>query len=105
MLVVNNLPANAGDLRDVGLIPGSGRSHGGGHGNPLQARQCLLPGDSHGQRSQRVGQDLSNLARMHISLYLVGYPITLCCMRCILHFGDYPVSTVGLLNIVHCLLD
>ena len=27
---------NAGDLRDVGLIPGSGRSPGGGHGNPLQ---------------------------------------------------------------------
>ena len=35
-LVVKNLPANAGDTRDVGLIPGSGRSPGGGHGNPLQ---------------------------------------------------------------------
>ena len=35
-LVVKNLPANAGDLRDTGLIPGSGRSRGGGHGNPLQ---------------------------------------------------------------------
>ena len=34
-LVVKNLPANAGDGRDVGLIPGSGRSPGGGHGNPL----------------------------------------------------------------------
>ena len=28
--------ANAGDVRDVGLIPGSGRCPGGGHGNPLQ---------------------------------------------------------------------
>ena len=28
------MPANAGDLRDVGSIPGSGRSSGGGHGNP-----------------------------------------------------------------------
>ena len=28
-------PANAGDIRDVGLIPGSGRSPGEGHGNPL----------------------------------------------------------------------
>ena len=36
MLVVKNLPANAGDIRDVGLIPGSGRSPGGGNGNPLQ---------------------------------------------------------------------
>ena len=33
---VKNLPANAGDRRDVGLIPGWGRSPGGGHGNPLQ---------------------------------------------------------------------
>ena len=35
-VVVKNLPANAGDIRDVGLIPGSGRSPGGGHGNPVQ---------------------------------------------------------------------
>ena len=28
--------ANAGDVRDTGLIPGSGRSPGGGHGNPLR---------------------------------------------------------------------
>ena len=35
-LVVKNLPANAGDLRHVGSIPGLGRSPGGGHGNPLQ---------------------------------------------------------------------
>ena len=31
-----NLPDNAGDIRGVGLIPGSGRSPGGEHGNPLQ---------------------------------------------------------------------
>ena len=35
-LVVKNPPSKAGDLRDVGLIPESGRSSGGGHGNPLQ---------------------------------------------------------------------
>ena len=34
--VVKNLPANVGDTRDMGLIPGSGRSPGGGNGNPLQ---------------------------------------------------------------------
>ena len=33
---VKNLPANAGDKRDAGSIPGSGRFSGGGHGNPLQ---------------------------------------------------------------------
>ena len=35
-LVVKNLPANARATGDVGLIPGSGKSPGGGHGNPLQ---------------------------------------------------------------------
>ena len=38
--MVKNLPASAGDIRDMGLIPGSGRSPGGGHGNPLQY-SCL----------------------------------------------------------------
>ena len=40
VLVVKNLPSNAGDSRDVGLIPGLGRSPGAGHGNPLQY-SCL----------------------------------------------------------------
>ena len=35
-LVVKNRSANAGDIRDVGLIPWLGRSPGGGHGNSLQ---------------------------------------------------------------------
>ena len=35
-LVVKNLPANAGDARDSGSIPESGRCPGGGHGSPLQ---------------------------------------------------------------------
>jgi len=39
-LVVKNPAASAEDLRDVGSIPGSGRSPGGGHGNPLQY-SCL----------------------------------------------------------------
>ena len=39
-LVVKNLPANAGDIRDTDSIPGFGRSPRGGHGNPLQY-SCL----------------------------------------------------------------
>ena len=39
-LVVKNLPASAGDVRHVGLIPGLGRPPGGGHGNPFQY-SCL----------------------------------------------------------------
>ena len=38
--MVKNLPVNAGDIRDVGLILGSGRFPGGGNGNPLQY-SCL----------------------------------------------------------------
>ena len=47
-LVEKNLHASAGDVRDTGLISGSGRSPGGGHGNPFQ---LFLLGKSHGQRS------------------------------------------------------
>ena len=35
VLVVKNLPANAGDVRDAYSVPGLGRSPGGGHGNLL----------------------------------------------------------------------
>ena len=45
--LVKNSPVNAGDMGDTGLIPGSGRSPGGGRGNPL----VFSPGGSHGQRS------------------------------------------------------
>ena len=41
---VKNLPVNAEDARDMSLIPGSGRSPGGGNGNPLQCsclRNCM----------------------------------------------------------------
>ena len=40
VLVIKNPPANAGDVRDVSSIPGSGRSPGGRHGNPHQY-SCL----------------------------------------------------------------
>ena len=45
--LTKTLLANAGDVREVGLIPGSIRSLGGGHGNPLQY-SCLE--NPHGQR-------------------------------------------------------
>ena len=45
VLAVKNLPAYAGDLRDVGSISGSGRSPGGGHGSPLQYSCWVNPMD------------------------------------------------------------
>ena len=46
--MVKNRPASAGELRDMSSIPGSGRSPGGGHGNPLQ---CSFLEKPHGQKS------------------------------------------------------
>ena len=62
-LVVKNPPANAGDVRDASLIPGSGRSPGGGHGNPLQFSCLENPMDRgawwaiQSMGSQRAGHD------------------------------------------------
>ena len=65
VLVVKNPPANAGDIRDVGSITGSGRCPGGGHGSPLQY-SCLEtpwieePGRLQSMGSQRVRHDWSS---------------------------------------------
>ena len=50
-LVVKNPLANAGEAREVGLIPGSEGSPGGGNGNSSNATAVFLPGESHGQRN------------------------------------------------------
>ena len=62
LLVVENPLANAGDIRDMSLIPGSGRCPGGGHGNPLQYSCYKIPwtegpGGLQSMGSQRVGHD------------------------------------------------
>ena len=59
VLVIKSLPANAGDVRDMGQIPGPGRFPGEGHGNPTPV---FLPGESHGQRSL-VGYSLCGSKR------------------------------------------
>jgi len=59
-LVVKNLPANAGDIRDKGSISGLGRSPGGGHGNPLSVWRIPWteePGGLQSKGSQRVRHD------------------------------------------------
>ena len=61
-LVVKNLSANAGGIRDTGSIPGSERSPGGGHGNPLKNSYLENPVDRGAaglpsMESPRVGHD------------------------------------------------
>ena len=61
--MVKNPPANAGDIRDGGLIHGSGRSPGGGHGNPLQY-WCLenpMDGGAWGATVHRVTKSRTRL--------------------------------------------
>ena len=67
-LGVKNLPANAGDIRNTGLIPGWGRSPWGRHGKPLQY-SCLKNswtekfGRLQSIELQRVSHNWSNLAQ------------------------------------------
>ena len=60
--MVKNPPVNAGDLRDMGLIPGLGRSSGGGYSHPLQwvlawKAPWTESGGLQSIGSQRVGHD------------------------------------------------
>ena len=55
ILVVKNLPVSAGDIRDTDSIPGSGRSPGGGHGNPLQYSCLENPMDRGARRATVYG--------------------------------------------------
>ena len=65
-LVVKNLPANVGDIRDTGSIPGSGRSPGGGHSNPLQYSCLENPMDRGSLRAtvQKVEKGRTRLKRL-----------------------------------------
>ena len=79
-LVVKNLFAKAGDIGDAGSVPESGRSPGGGHGNPLQYSCLGNPMDRrawwatvHRVAKSRIGlKQLSMHA--HTNLYTVGFP-------------------------------
>ena len=65
--MIKNPSANAGDVRDAGLIPGSGGSPGGGHGNPLQY-SCLesFMGRGAWQATvHRVTKSQTRLKRLH----------------------------------------
>ena len=61
VLEVKNLPANAGDIRDIGSIPGSRRSAGGGQGNPLQYSCLETPIDRGGSWATALGVTESDI--------------------------------------------
>ena len=80
-LVVKNLYANARDIRDMGLIPGSGRFPEGGHGNPLQY-SCLENSMDRGAwwaTVHRVAKNQTGLKRLstHADIVLIAFYILL----------------------------
>ena len=99
--VVRNPPVNAEDTEEVGSIPGSERSPGGGNGTPI-----FLPGEFHGQRIL-VGYSLWGLKELDMtehSCTCTSYPVNLCikyvtlCIIFILFLSyiicQYKISTV-----------
>ena len=86
LLMVKNLPASAGDLRDVGLIPGSGRSPGGGRGHPLHYSCLENPMDRRAWRAMvhRVAQSWTQLRQLGMRAHCL-------CNRAFIYL-DAPVS-------------
>ena len=76
-LEVKNPPANAGDTRDVGSIPGLGRSPGGGYGNPLQYSCLENPTDRGAWQAKvhRVAKSKTRLKRlsMHACIHTLTH--------------------------------
>ena len=73
VLGVKNPPAHAGDVRDVGSIPGSGRSPGEGHGNPLQYSCLTSPLDRGTQATvHRVTKSQRQLKQLSTHVPRIG---------------------------------
>ena len=67
--MVKNMPADAGDIRDMGSVPGSGRSPGGGHGNPLQYSHLENPVDRGAWRAIIRGVSVSQTKVKRLSIH------------------------------------
>ena len=104
---VKNLPANAGDARDPGSIPGSGRSPGGGNGNPLQYPCLENPMDggawwatiywvTESNTTEANEQTSTRLSIIYLSIiHLLVYRLSLSMSICVSHLSVsaiYPSS-------------
>ena len=67
-LVVKDPPVNTGDIRDLGLIPGSGKFPGGGNGNPLQY-SCLGNLVDRGATVHRVSRGQTRLKHLNMHAF------------------------------------
>ena len=75
VLVVKNSPANTGDKGDPGSIPGSGRSSGEGHGNPLQysCLENLMDREAWWAMVYRVTKSWTRLKQLSTHTYIHAY--------------------------------
>ena len=72
-LVAKNLPANAGDLRDLGLVPGLERSPGGGHGNHSSIHAWRIPWtEEPGRLGSKASQSRTRLKRLSAHRHRIG---------------------------------
>ena len=89
--MVKNPPANTGDVREAGLTPGSGRSPGGGHGNPLQYSCLQNPMDREAWQAtvHRVEKSWTQLKQLstHACGYIYIYSIVY-----IIHYTYTPIK-------------
>ena len=75
LLVVKKSPANAGDIRDVGSIPGSRRSPGGGHSNALQNSSLENPMERGAWWAAVHGVSKTRLKRLSTHALLIGLSV------------------------------
>ena len=75
MIVVKNSHANAGDIRNLGSIPGLGRSGEGGPGNPYQILAGRIPWTEKSGGLQSIGHTESDMteATLHAGIKVLGY--------------------------------
>ena len=71
-LEVKSMTPNAGDIRDVGLIPGLGRAPGGGHSNPLQCSCLEDPMDRGGLQSTEDAKSQTGLKGLSMHVQALG---------------------------------
>ena len=67
--MVKNPSANVGDVRDAEMIPGLGRSPGGGHGSPLQCSCLENPWSEHAGRLESMGVTSSQIRLKQFSMH------------------------------------
>ena len=95
VLVVKSLPASAGDLGDVGLIPGSGRSPGGGQSNPLQYFCLENPMDRRSRQAtvHRVAKSQTQLKQLSTTHSTFTYMCILLHICILSHISSLPFAS------------